>query len=287
MVQVTMRDTAKVLSAALLCLALCHAAQAAGRGRPDYGGAAQQLVSYDPDPYSEHKYGFLDVFMGAGSPDMKLVFGNSQPNITLNNTGANDLGISVGSLSSDTHFKTVSFGKLATAGLGPIAVRYGGYGKGILGGDVELSFAQCNVKKQTAAWKLNGAGAGNVTFSTDDYATVKSLGVTGALLVRYPGKRLDPYVGAGVGLSLNQINMPYVKSHLNSSVLPRPVKDLGMGLMLRVPVGVRLRLGSRIQLVTELRYELNHILFDRKISGESDTITLSGVKFLGGLGYMF
>lgn len=287
MVQGTMRNTAKVLSAALLCLAMCHAAQAADRGRPDHGGAVQQVVSYDPDPYTDREYDFLDIFMGFGAPDMKLEFRNSQPNITLNNTGANDLGISVGSLSSDTHFKTVTFEKLATDGLGPIAVRYGGYGKSVMGGDVELSYAQCNVKKQTAAWKLNGAAAGNVPFAAADYATVKSLGITGALLVRYPGARLEPYSGAGVGLSLNQINMPYVKGHTNSSVLSRPVEDLGVGLMLRVPVGLRVRLGGRVQLVTELRYELNHIFFDRKISGESDTITLSGVKFLGGLGYMF
>lgn len=282
-----MRNTSKVFLAGLLCLALGPAVQAANGGRPADEESALQLVSYTPDARGEYEYGFLDIFMGSGAPDMKLEFHNSQPNITLNNTAANDLGISVGSFSSDTRFKTVTFDKLATGGFGPIVVRYGRYGKGVLGRDVELSFEQRNIKKQTAEWKHDGGLAGNVPFGTADYATVKSLGLTGELLIRYPGGRLDPYIGAGLGLSLNQINMPYVKGHTNSSVLSRPVEDLGVGLMLRVPVGLRVKLGSRIQLVTELRYELNHIFFDRKISGESDTITLSGAKFLAGLGYTF
>lgn len=276
-----MRNTAIVLSSGLLCLALGAGARAAEEE------SALQLVSYSPDVRGEHEYGFLDVFTGFGAPGMKLQFRNSQPNITLNNTAANDLGISVGSLGSDTHFKTVTFEKLATGGLGPIAVRYGRYGKGALGGDVELSFGKCNIKKQTAGLKLDGAGAGNVTFGADDYATVRSLGLTGGLLLRHPGRRLDPYIGVGLGLSLNHIDLPRVKGHTNSSVLSRPVEEMGVGLMARLPAGLRVKLGGSLQLVAELRYELNHIFFDRKISGESDTMTLAGVRGLAGLGYMF
>ncbi len=250
--------------------------------------AAQTTITRAPYVRGKYEYGFFDIFMGFGSPNMSLKFENTNSNITLNNTYNNDLGILVGSLPGNVDFKSVEFDKLTTEGTGPIAFRIGGFGKGAVGGDFELSYEKRNTKQQTAAWKLNGVSAGNVTFNSNDYATVKSFGMSGDLLIRHAGERVDPYFGIGLGLSLNSVTLPYVKGFTNSSYFSRPVEDFGVGLMFRIPAGLRIKLGEKTQLVTELRYEMNHIFFDRGgVAGESDTITLSGVKFNAGLGFTF
>lgn len=262
----------------------------ASAAQPAYEQPQQQVVSYTPTPRArgKYEYTFIDVFMGFGAPNMALKFSNTKGNIMLNNSYTNDLGIRVTSYSSNKYFRTVAFDKLATEGLGPIAMRIGRFGRGPLGGDLELSFEKRSIKKQTAAWVLNGASGGNVTFGTNDYVTVKALGISGDLLLRIPSERLDPYFGLGLGFSLDYITLPYVKGYTASTVFSRPVEELGVGLMFRLPVGLRVKLGNNTQLVTELRYEINHIFFNRgNISGEEDTITLSGAKFLAGLGFTF
>lgn len=233
----------------------------------------------------EHEYGFVDVFMGFGAPNMDLKFENSNRNITLNNSYDNDLGIRIGYTND---FESVEMPNLKTAATGPIAFRVGGFGKGALGADFELSYSKCNATKQTADWKLNGYDAGSITLLSDDYVTVKSFGLSGDILIRHPGTVVDPYIGLGLGMSLNSITLPYVKGFTNSSAFARPVEDFGVGLMFRIPVGLRVKLGSNTQLVAELRYEMNYIMFDRgSVSGESDTITLSGAKFNVGMGFTF
>lgn len=258
-----------------------------------YQQPAAQPVARAPRQRGEYEYGFVDIFMGFGSPNMALEFANSNGNITLNDTYNNDLGICVGvncdsTISSTRDYRSVRFDKLATEGMGPIAVRVGGFGNGPLGGDVEFSFEKRNIKAQTAPWLLNGVSAGNVTFGTNDYATVKSFGISGDLLMRVPTRKVDPYFGIGLGMSLNSVTLPYVKGFSNSTVFSRPTEDIGIGFMVRVPVGLRLKAGANTHIVTEFRYEMNHIMFDRgAVAGESDTITLSGAKFLIGLGFTF
>jgi TolB-like protein len=259
--------------------------------QPVYQQPAAQPVRRAAQPRGENEYGFFDIFMGFGAPNMALEFENSNGNITISNDYLvnNDIGIKVNTFPSNgVNFRTVRFDKLATEGMGPIAFRVGGFGKGPIGGDVEFSFEKRNVKAQTAAWALNGITGGNVTFSTNDYATVKSFGISGDLLLRIPTPKVDPYFGIGLGMSLNSITMPYVKGFTNSSTsMSRPMDDFGLGFMFRIPVGMRIKAGANTHIVTELRYEMNHIMFDRGIAGESDTITLSGAKFLVGLGFTF
>ncbi|KAF0126207.1 MAG: curli production assembly/transport component CsgG [Elusimicrobia bacterium] len=242
-------------------------------------------------PRARHpnEYGFFDVFLGFGAPNMSLEFANSNGNITISNsyTTNNDIGIKVDSFGSGVDFRSVRFDKLATEGFGPLAMRVGGFGKGVFGGDIEFSFESRNIKQQTAAWSLNGLTSGNVTFNSDDYATVKSFGISGDLLIRHPGPRVNPYIGMGFGLSLNTISLPYVKGFTDTSTFGRPVNDMGVGVMLRVPIGLRIRAGNNTQIVTELRYELNSIGFDRGVAGESDRIIISGAKFLIGMGFTF
>lgn len=239
-----------------------------------------------------HEYGFFDIFLGFGSPAMNMEFSNANANITLNNSYNNDLGICVGNpcLASPTitkDYRTVTWEKLKTEGVGPIAFRVGGFGKRALGGDLEMSFEKRNIAAQDATWSLNGAAPTSFKFATNDYATVKTFGISGDLLIRHAGEKVDPYFGIGLGMSLNAISLPYVKGFTNGSFV-KPTEDFGLGLMFRIPAGMRIRIADKTQLVAELRYELNSIHFDRGgVSGESDTITLSGVKFIVGMGFNF
>lgn len=246
--------------------------------------------SYSRAPRGEYQYGFFDIFMGFGSPNMALEYSNTTPNITISNDYLvnNDIGIKVPSFpAGGNNYTSVRFDKLQTQGFGPFALRVGGFGNGPIGGDVEFSFESRNIKPQTAAWSLNGLTAGNVTFGTNDYATVKSFGISGDLLVRVPTKKVDPYFGIGLGLSLNSITLPYAKGLGSTTTMTRPGDDFGAGFMFRVPIGMRIKAGPNFQIVTELRYEMNHVMFDRGIANESDTITISGAKFLVGMGFTF
>ena len=237
-------------------------------------------------PRGKHQYGFFDILAGFGSPKMDLEFSNSNGNIRLDNTYTNDLGINIGGTGS-SYYRTVTFKKLVTEGLGPLAMRVGGFGNGALGGDVEFSFEKRNIAAQKTTWSRNSAVPGDFTFYTNDYATVKTFGISGDLLIRHPGERIDPYFGIGLGMSLNSITLPYVKGYTNGSFI-KPTDDLALGLMVRIPVGMRILIADKTQLVAELRYELNTMNFTRGgVSGESDTLTLSGVKFLVAMGFDF
>jgi TolB-like protein len=269
------------------------ATQQAPTQQPVYAqpAAVQNQIYSQPSPRvrGEHQYGFFDVFLGFGSPDMKLEFANSKGNIRITNSAGsaiyNDLGLYCTGCGNPSSFKSVTWDKLKTEGFGPLAFRFGGFGRGALGGDIELSFEKRNIKAQDTTWSLDGGTPANFKFNTNDYATVKSFGISGDLLIRHAGKAVDPYFGFGLGMSLNGITLPYVKGYTNGTFV-KPTEDMALGLMFRVPVGMRIRLADKTQLVTELRYELNTMTFTRgSISGESDKMTLSGVKFLIGMGF--
>jgi len=249
---------------------------------PVYQQAAKAAPRYSAR--GKYQYGFFDLFLAFGSPDMRLEFTNANGSISLDPTYNNNLGISNSVTAS---YRSVVFEKLKTEGFGPVAMRVGGFGNGALGADLELSYEKRNIAAQDTTWSLNGGAPGSFKFLTNDYATVKTFGISGDLLLRHPGKRVDPYIGIGLGLSLNSITLPYAKGYTQSSVFSKPVEDFGLGFMFRVPVGMRVKIADKTQLLAELRYELNSISFDRGISGESDKIVISGVKFLVGMGFDF
>ncbi len=288
-------ETAQAIGASQVALDKNWIGDAAtAQQQPAYQQAAYQQPAYEAPvkqhpPYARGKneYGFFDIFMGFGSPKMDMEFSNSNGNITLDSTYGNDLGIAVSGLIIPKDYKTVTWKGLKTEGVGPIAFRVGGFGKQALGGDLEISYEKRNIAVQDTTWSLNGGAANKFKFDTNDYATVKTFGISGDLLIRHAGNKVDPYFGIGLGMSLNAIELPYVKGFTDGSFV-RPTNDLGLGLMFRIPVGLRIRIGDKTQLVAEARYEINSIHFNRgSISGESDNITLSGVKFNVGMGFLF
>ncbi len=244
---------------------------------------AQQAAYYQPPAprvRGKYEFGFVEFFYGFGSPKMNLEFSNSNGNIVP----LTELGIScVNAAVCARGYRTVTFEGLKTGGFGPLAVRVGGFGNSVIGGDFEMSYEKRNIAAQGTTWSLNGAAPGAFTFATADYATVKSFGVSFDLLLRIPGEVVNPYTGIGMGLSMNTIDMPNVWGANRAA----PASEFSPGLMVRLPIGVRFRLQNHISLFTEMRYESNSMTFDRGFAGEADTILLKGTKFLVGMGVTF
>ena len=241
---------------------------------------AEQPVYQEPaykqaapsQPYVRGQSGFFDIIGGGGSKVITATFDN--PN------GVN--------LAVPSPFTEIQFQNMTGTGIGPVGLRVGGFGKGRVGGDFEFSVTQNVVQPQTLTVALNGRSYTYPSFfpSTDNYLTMTSFGLSGDLLFRHAGVKVDPYFGIGLGLSLNRIQLPFVYGYTNSSVWSRPVDDFGLGFMFRVPVGMRIKIADNTQLVAELRYELNSVHFTRgNISGESDTILAQGLRFVLGLGF--
>lgn len=231
---------------------------------------------------SKYSYGFFDIFAGFGSPNMSLSFTNSHNNIALY-----DLGVSLYNGSNLTGLNSVKWDSLTTSGAGPIAMRIGGFGPGAVGGDFEFSYETRTSKAQSTTWSVNNGSKANFNMGYTDYVTVKSFGMSGDLLVRVPGTTIDPYFGIGLGMSLDAVDLPYVRGYTDGSFV-RPTNDLGVGFIFRIPIGMRIKIADNTQLLTELRYELNSVHFTRGgISGESDNVTTSGVKFIVGMGFDF
>ncbi len=236
----------------------------------------------------QHEYGFFDLFMGFGAPNISLEFANPLANIKLTANAAdftNALGINYSG--GTAYFRSVKWTKLASEGVGPIAMRVGGFGKGAIGGDLELSLEKRNIKPQSTTWTLNNGSPGNFTFTNEDYLTVTSFGISGDLLIRHAGEKVDPYFGMGMGMSLNSIELPRVQGFTASSTFSRPVEQFALGFIFRIPVGIRVKVNEKTQFVAEFRYEMNSIGFDRDIKSEDDRIIISGAKLLIGIGHRF
>lgn len=236
----------------------------------------------------KNEYAFFDLLLGFGEPNIMLEFANSLGNIWLT-SNANDSGNHLGiNYSGGTgNFRSVKWDNLLSEGVGPISIRMGGFGKGALGGAIEFSLEKRNIKPQSTTWRLNNGSSANFTFTSDDYLTVISLGFSGDLLIRYAGEKIDPYIGMGIGISVNSISLPYVKGYTNPFTFSKPVEQYALGFIFRIPVGMRIKIAANTQIIAELRFELNAIGFDRDIDGESDRIVISGGKIFIGLGNKF
>ena len=241
--------------------------------------AAKQAYRRQRGP---NQYGFLDVFFGGGSKKIDLTYENSSRGVYMTEVGFAPIGISNGP------YNQIALNKMTGSGVGPVGIRVGGFGNGPVGGDFEISVTQNIVKPQTVTGTRNGVTTTFRLPTTGDYLTMTSFGMSGDLMFRVPNPKIDPYFGIGIGMSLNRVQLPFAYGFTNSSVFSRPVDDFGLGFMLRVPVGLRIKLDPKTHLVAEMRYEMNRVSFTRgSISGESDTIVAQGVRFLLGLGFGF
>lgn len=267
-----MTETAEMLGAANATL------------KKNWHGGDEAAVSYRAYYKQPSRNSYFELFLGGGAPDLSLKFQNdgSRP-IYINDLGLWSSAGNIGPL------KEVQWKKLKTGGVGPVAMRFTGYNADkVVGGAVELGWEKRFIKAQKCMFTLNDSRPLNFTFATADYLTVTSLYLVGDLMVRltkdFP---IEPYLGAGLGISLNTLKMPHVRGFTKTAYFSAPTNDFGVGFVLSVPVGVRLKIADTIHLVGELKYQSNTLLFDRGIPGESDSLKISGMYFNVGTGFSF
>lgn len=232
----------------------------------------------------ENEYGFFDIFLGVGAPTMDLEFYNSSGDIQ-----PRDLNMhSYSNPSWDYYyFNTIEAEGIETAGVGPLVMRVGGYGNRNIGGAFEFGFEKRNIATEEVDWSFDYDTPRTFSPYPEDWISVSSFYMGGQLLIRFTKKSpVEPYVGFGLGFSLNSITMPYVWSFTNGA-WGKGTEEFGLGLILTVPFGVRFKLGDTMSILAETRYQMNSMTFDRGITSERDVLTIKGVYFNVGMGFHF
>ncbi len=224
----------------------------------------------------ENEYRFFDIVIGFGSKNVNITYSNANANIYTGH---------IGFIPSVGGYSEIKMENMKGAGPGPIGFRVGSFGNKSIGGDFEFSVNRTRVEPQTITLNRDGSMATYYSPSSENYLTMTSIGFSVDLLIRHIGKEIDPYFGLGLGLSLNEIELPFAYGYTNGNWV-QPVNDFGLGLMFRIPVGMRIKMDNT-QFFAELRYELNHVMFDRDVKNEDDTISVDGVRFVMGVGWRF
>jgi TolB-like protein len=205
----------------------------------------------EPAHRSPKEYSFFEVLAGFGSQTVDIKWDSSKFG------GAEQTG-------------------LTATGAGPIGFRVGGFGKGILGGDLELAVSRHYTDKQVASVN-NILLPVNLPEGYID-ATTFELGFDGFL--RTPTKA-QFYTGLGLGLTINNIKSNLIRDNYN-----KLLNETDVGLLLRFPIGLRFNMDNTTFFL-EYRFESNITSFNRGYSGESDTLTFNGSRFCFGLGSKF
>lgn len=214
--------------------------------------------------------GFFDIIIGAGTATMDVEFSNPTQ------------GESEADFGFPTSFFDVSrigVDGLTTTGAVPFGMRVGGFGQ-VIGGAFEFGLFSHNTQQQTATVDWGGFNL-NMDLA-EELFMVKTTHISGDLFLRFPtGDQVIPYLGFGMGLSINNVSSPYVRSA--SGTLDETVP----GFLFRIPFGVRFNPNDQFSLFLEGRPWFNRFVFDRGYVGETDTITMRGFQFLTGIGFLF
>jgi hypothetical protein len=230
---------------------------------------------------------YVDLFVGSSSGELDLTFSNTRRRIHESE------------LSMDFHYGAsypesydeISFEKLQAASAStPMGIRFGFFGNGA-GVGIELSHSSLSTIDQDALATYDDYLEVDFDFRwAKEYITIKSL----ALAVDFflsPGKTFRPYIGAGVGLTLNRVHSDYISQWYNvdtaQEVFQKPLDQFAPGFLFRIPIGVRLMFDKSFGFFGEYRYSLNYFKFDRNIADESDSIKLKMKQFLFGLCFEF
>ena len=249
---------------------------------PQYAPARSSARRNYVKKRGENEYGFFDIFLGVGAPTMDLEFYNSKSNIS-----SYAVGTSRSDGSNITGLSSIKLNKLKTEGFGLVVMRVGGFGNGNIGGAFEFGFEKRHVIPQNTTWSLDYGPEYDFRMGYSEYLTVTSFYMGGDLLIRFTKKGpVEPYIGFGLGLSLNAINMPYVYSYTGST-WSKPTEEFGLGIVFNVPFGLRFRVGDTMSIVAETRFQMNSMTFDRGITSERDVLTIKGMYFNVGMGFHF
>ncbi len=229
-----------------------------------------------------HLHGFFDFMLGTSNSKMDLSIDNPR-----RFTFENEVGLDVnGNLSDNASFRSLSFSGLQTESSVPIGFRAGVYGD-VFGGAFEMSYYSHAIKPQNTTYTLNGVNRGGFRF-TREYLKVSVLNIlTGDLFVKIPtSDRIFPYLGFGMGMTLNTVSSSYLKQNAGG-IVSASLSETEPGFTYRIPIGVRAMFSDNFGMFGEWRYNYNTFTFNRNIASENDKITMTGSQFLLGLSLVF
>ncbi|MBP7795319.1 MAG: hypothetical protein KA059_00900 [Elusimicrobiales bacterium] len=162
---------------------------------------------------------------------------------------------------------------LDASGSGPIGLRIGGFGNGVVGGDFEIAFSKFNTDRQVDP-------SNSLPILPKNYIEATSFELGGDVLFR-TNTKIDLYLGLGLGLTINTIKSTTIRDNKNALL-----DETDVGLLYRIPVGLRFNT-SGMTFFAEYRYEVNSTWFDRGNANESNNLTLNGSRFVFGIGGRF
>ncbi len=169
----------------------------------------------------------------------------------------------------------------------PLMLRIVGYVPDILGIGIEFFYDKYLIKKQTIPFYVDGIRYSEFNFTTEDYFNVSLFSMMFDMLIKVPVVKIfDFYFGFGLGLSLNIWESPYIYGYTESpTTFSPPSKDNDLGLIINVPIGIRLNITETFGIIAEGRYMYNGFGFNRNIEGELDSSSLSMTYFFAGISF--
>lgn len=213
-----------------------------------------------PQQESPFEYGFFEVIGGAGSGtiDVKV---NDNAYIFLRD------------------IRWLELKNLTARGIGPIGIRFGRFGSGIMGLDMEISLSRSKTQDQNIIF-TNGA----VRNMPEGYIDVTSFGISGDLLLRTLTK-LQLYLGLGIGLSMNTVKSQSLSTYI-TDIYGNKLDETDIGFIYRALVGLRYNIDNTTFFL-EIRSSGNSMFFDRGSGYETNDLDITGPSFCFGVGSKF
>lgn len=244
----------------------------------------RKMADWDVEP-------FADILFGSYNGTVDVSFQNySYPIDEV------DLDLDIdgdGYLNHNTSYRKISFSGMQMENSSmPLGVRIGFFSKPAnnnlsLGFDFEMSYISQYLKRQNTSITLNSSTTYGFGFWVNDYLKINTFTLlSGDILVQFYNETFRPYIGLGLGMTLNTISSSYIYQYHNG-VFRKPLNETSVGFLYRIPIGVKIKINESSSLMGEYRISYNSFSFTRGIKNEVDGITMSFSQFFFGFGFSF
>ncbi|MFQ3675046.1 MAG: FlgO family outer membrane protein [Endomicrobiia bacterium] len=248
----------------------------------------QQPVFQQPSRQTVKTDAFIDLMFGTNAGTMDLTFQNKTKYVSETDVGFN----LDGNAAVNLKYKKLSFTELKTETIGgPVGLRFCGFPEEKhLGIGLELFYVASRLSSQQTILYADAIKY-NFTFYSKDYLDVKTFSMSLDLFLRLGKKIFQPYIGFGIGMSINGIYSPYIQEYVSSTATSGtpPLNTLGLGFVYKIPYGLRVKLGkTNGAIFIEMRSMNNTVWFDRgRYSSDEDVVVLSLRQTMFGLDLSF
>ncbi|MCK4533525.1 outer membrane beta-barrel protein, partial [bacterium] len=174
----------------------------------------------------------------------------------------------------------------------PLGVRAGFFSKPAnnnlsLGLAFEMSYISQYLKRQNTSVTVNSSDTYAFGFWVNDYLKINTFTLlSGDVLVQFYNETFRPYIGLGLGMTINTVSSSYIYQYHNG-VFRKPLSETSIGFLYRIPIGVRIKINESSSLMGEYRISYNSFSFNRGIKNEIDGINMSFSQFFLGFGFSF